>query len=216
MPIALQIVEDQQILREGLKRLIDAETEFEVVGEATTGHEAVELAEELSPDVILMDISIPELNGVEATRRIQRNDPDIQILAFSVHQGAEHIRRMLDAGACGYIAKDCVFEELREALDTVAGGKYYFDPGTLQILIQDYVNNLDSLLQDDVTGRLTPREREILQLLAEGNTTGQIAEKLEISGKTVDAHRQNMMDKLDIHNVAGLTRFAVNQGLLDA
>lgn len=199
-----------------MKRLIDAETDFEVVGEATTGHEAVKLAEERSPDVILMDISIPELNGVEATRRIQRNDPDIQILAFSVHQGAEHIRRMLGAGACGYIAKDCVFEELHEALDTVARGKYYFDSGTLQILIQDYVNNLDSLLQDDITGRLTPREREILQLLAEGNTTGQIAEKLEISVKTVDAHRQNMMDKLDIHNVAGLTRFAVNQGLIDA
>jgi len=185
---------------------------MEVIGQAEDGHTTVELARELTPDVVVMDISMPDLNGIEATREIRREAPDVKVVALSMHSAKRYVTEMFKAGAVGYLLKDCDFDELARAIRTVAEGKTYVSPSISNVVVEDLVHGEEKL---DATAFsvLTQREREVLQLLAEGKTTKQIALRLHISPKTVEAHRLRVMNKLDIDNVALLTKYAIQEGL---
>jgi DNA-binding NarL/FixJ family response regulator len=214
MSIRILLVDDHKILRAGLRALIEKEKDLEVVGETGDGRRAVESARDLSPDVIIMDISMNKLNGIDATRQITAAFPDIKVLALSMHSDEHFVAGMLAAGASGYLLKDCAVEELSLAIRTAVSGNTYLSPPISKVMIRDYVGRLTrgGLSPSSV---LTAKEREILQLLAEGKTSKQIASSLNLSARTVEAHRREMMDKLDIHNVAELTKYAVRKGITD-
>ncbi len=215
MTVSIKIVlaDDHTILRAGLKSLIDVMSDYEVIGEADNGLEAVELVKELQPDIVIMDIGMPNLNGVAATRRIVRSMPKVRILSLSMHTETQFVREMLDAGAGGYLLKDCAFEELEIALSTVLKDQIYLSPAVTSGLINSLTDDKDVSDHSQSLSKITSREREVLQLLAEGHSTADIAGKLNISDKTVESHRKNIMDKLNIKNVAALTKFAIRAGL---
>ncbi|MGD9109790.1 MAG: response regulator transcription factor, partial [Phycisphaerales bacterium] len=194
------------------RSLLENYSELEVIAEAENGREAVALAKQLAPDVIIMDVSMPDLNGVEATRRIIGDNSDVKVIALSMHSDTLFVSEMLKSGAAGYLLKDCAFEELVQAIKTVAEGKTYLSPSISGIVVDDYLHRLAKSHVSDLDV-LTDREREVLQLLAEGQSTKQIALKLHISSKTVETHRRQVMNKLDIHTVAELTKYAVRKGL---
>jgi DNA-binding NarL/FixJ family response regulator len=185
---------------------------MEVVAEAENGRAAARLAAEMAPDVIIMDVTMPDLNGVEATKQILSKSPDIKIIALSMHSDTLFVTEMLKSGAAGYLLKDCAFEELTRAIRTVVDGKTYLSPSISGVVVEDYLHRLSKVdfSNSDV---LTDREREVLQLMAEGNSTKQIALRLHISTKTVETHRRQIMGKLDIHTVAELTKYAIRKGL---
>ena len=212
MAIRIMLADDHRIIREGLRSLVEEQPDMEVVGEAKNGRKAVAMVEELRPDVVIMDVGMPELNGVEATRQINRDNPLVKVIALSMHQQREYVARMLDAGAAGYLLKDCAFDELIDAVRTVLENKTYLSPDITSTVVQDYVRHLP---QRDEAPRvtLTPREREVLQLLAEGLRTKQVARKLDVSVKTIETHRRNLMQKLEIDSVAELTKYAIREGL---
>jgi two-component system, NarL family, response regulator NreC len=214
MSLRILLVDDHKILRAGLRALIEKEKDLEVVAETEDGHRAVELALDLSPDVIIMDISMSKLNGIDATRQITAACPDVKVLALSMHSDEHFVAGMLAAGASGYLLKDCAVEELSLAIRTAVGGNTYLSPPISKVVIKEYVSRLSkgALSPSSV---LTTKEREILQLLAEGKTSKQIASSLNLSARTVEAHRREMMDKLDIHSVAELTKYAVRKGITD-
>jgi len=212
MSLKILLADDHKIVRDGLKSLIKKEASMEVVGEADNGRKAVQLARDLEPEVIIMDISMPDLNGVEATRQILADSPDVKIIALSMHSDKRYVRAALSAGASGYLLKDSAFEELVEAIRTVNTGRFYLSAGIVGVVVKDYVGsqaNKDTLTSDI----LSAREREVLQLLAEGKRTKEIASDLHVSVKTIETHRQNIMQKLDIYTIAGLTRYAIREGL---
>ena len=211
MSMRIVLVDDHKITRQGLRMLLEKEEDMEVIAEAEEGREAVRLAEELVPDVVIMDVSMPDLNGVEATRRIVSENPDIRVVALSMHSDTLFVTEMLKSGACGYLLKDCAFEELARAIHAVMDGKTYLSPSISGVVIEDYVHRLSKapVSKSDV---LTAREREVLQLLAEGKSTKQMALKLHISIKTIETHRRQIMDKLNIHTVAELTKYAIRKG----
>jgi len=185
---------------------------MEVVGMAQNGREAVQLCSALLPDVVLMDISMPDLNGIEATRQIQKEHPETMIIGLSMHADHRFVTRMLKAGAVGYLLKDSAFEELARAIRVVKSGKIYLSTNISDLLIKDYIRNI----KDEETSylaKLSEREREVLQLLAEGKNVKQIAAKLDISDKTVETHRQHIMRKLEIYNLADLIKFALREGI---
>ena len=215
MSISKKIIlaDDHTILRAGLKSLIDVIDGYDVIGEADNGLEAVELVKKLHPDIVIMDIGMPNLNGVAATRRIMHSMPDVKILTLSMHTETQFVREMLDVGASGYLLKDCAFEELEIALSTIIKGQVYLSPGVTSGLINSLTNEGDDTSQSKSLTKITPREREVLQLLAEGFSTIAIADKLNISDKTVESHRKNIMDKLNIKSVAALTKYAIRAGL---
>ncbi len=215
MTVSIKIVlaDDHTILRAGLKSLIDVMSDYEVIGEADNGLEAVELVKELQPDIVIMDIGMPNLNGVAATRRIVRSMPKVRILSLSMHTETQFVREMLDAGAGGYLLKDCAFEELEIALSTVLKDQIYLSPAVTSGLINSLTDDKDVSDHSQSLSKITSREREVLQLLAEGHSTADIAGKLNISDKTVESHRKNIMDKLNIKNVAALTKFAIRAGI---
>ena len=186
---------------------------MEVVGEAKNGREAIELAIEHVPDVVVMDIGMPDLNGMEATRHIVEQVSDVKILALSMHSDRQFAAGILAAGASGYLLKDSAFDELAEAIRAVIRGQCYLSPGITGVVLNDYVERLCQLRQLASLATLTKREREILQLLAEGWTTKRIAEDLHVSIKTVETHRQHIMDKLELRSLADLTKYAIRQGL---
>jgi DNA-binding NarL/FixJ family response regulator len=212
--VAIRIIlaDDHELLRKGLRALIEAQDNYEVVGEAANGLEAVRLALKLASDVILMDLAMPELNGIDATRQILEANPKIKIIALSMHTDPRMVDRILRAGALGYILKESTFEELLHAINTIMKGGTYLSP----MIARDLVENLrktapagrPSLLQT-----LSDREREVLQLLAEGCTTKEISGKLFISPKTVETHRHQVMEKLQLRSIAGLTKYAVREKL---
>jgi len=212
MTIRVLLADDHNIVREGLRSLLEKEPDIEVVAMADNGRTAVQLAGELKPDVAVLDIAMPEMNGIEATRRISRDVPEIKVLALSMHSARRFVTEALSAGAKGYLLKDCAAEELVRAIRTVAGNETYLSPKVAGLIVKDYLKHSpETTLSDDSC--LTNREREILQLIAEGESTKEIAFKIGVSIKTVETHRQQIMKKLDLHSVAELTRYAIREGL---
>jgi len=214
MTIRVLLADDHRIMREGLRSLIDKEEDMEVVAEADNGRRAVELAREHCPDVIIMDISMRDLNGIDATRQITATSCSIKVLALSMHGDEQFVAQMLAAGASGYLLKDCAVDELSQAIRAVVSDQSYLCPSVSRILVQDHVGRLSGDGLSDASP-LDTREREILQLLAEGKTSRQIASCLGVSVRTIETRRREIMDKLDVHSVAGLTKYAVRKGLTD-
>jgi DNA-binding NarL/FixJ family response regulator len=212
--IRILLADDHQILRDGLRSMIANEAGMSVVAEAGDGRQAVRLAKELRPDIVIMDISMPDMNGIDAARKIVRNLPGVKVLALSMHSDRRFILGMLEAGAFGYLIKDCAFNELVSAVRSVALGQIYLSPGIQGIVVQSYLNKEPSVAYA-AGGPITPREREVLQLIAEGMSNKQIGVHLGIAGKTADAHRRNIMAKLKMDNVAELTKYAIREGIVD-
>ena len=206
------LADDHKITRQGLRSLLEKEPDMEVVAEAEEGRTAVRLANELKPDVVIMDVSMPDLNGMEATRQIVGRLSTVRVIALSMHSDALFVTEMLKSGVRGYLLKDCAFEELAGAIRSVVEGKTYLSPSISGLVVNGYLNRLSNP-QTVGSEVLTDREREILQIIAEGKTTKQIALKLHISVKTVETHRRQIMNKLDIFSVAELTKYAIRKGL---
>jgi len=212
MSITIILADDHKILREGLKALIVKAPGMNVVAEAKDGKTAVRLVDKFSPDVTIMDISMPDLNGIEATNQILAKNPDAKVIALSIHSDKRFVSNMLKAGAKGYLLKGCAFEELVKAIQTVLAGRIYLSPAVDQVVVSDYIQRITKP-QVSTSSELTSREREIIQLIAEGRSTKNIANHLHLSVKTIETHRHQAMDKLDIHSVAGLTKYAIREGL---
>ena len=209
------IADDHGVMREGLKVLIENQPDMNVVGEAEDGQKVMQLAKQLSPDIIIMDIAMPNLNGVEATRLILEENPDVRIIALSVHSDKHFVTEMLKAGASGYVLKSCLFDEVLRAIQAVGDGDYYLSPKITDVVVDDYKYYMAKLNKSSEI-RLTTRGRQVIQLLAEGKSIKQIALCLHVSPKTVDSNRREVMNKLGIFNVAELTKFAIREGLTSA
>jgi DNA-binding NarL/FixJ family response regulator len=208
------IAEDHTILREGLRALLTADPGFDVVGEAEDGRDAVRCVENHLPDLVLMDLSLPRMNGMDAIREIKRRCPETKVLALTVHKTEEYILATLRAGADGYVLKDATHAELLMAIKSVLMGRPYLSPGVSDKVIEGYLAGRKTLRSTTPWDTLTQREREILKLIAEGYKNRQIADYLYISVKTVEKHRSNLMKKLDLHNTSALTAFAMDKGLV--
>ena len=208
------IAEDHTILREGLRALLGSRSGFEVVGEAEDGKEAIQCVETEKPDIVLMDLSMPRMNGIEAIREIKRGNSHIKVVALTVHKTEEYVLAALKAGVDGYVLKDATHSELLVALKSVMAGKRYLSPGISDKIIEGYLEGRKTVKPTSAFEALTAREREILKLIAEGYKNKEIAGYLCISVKTVETHRSSLMRKLDLHNVSGLTAFAMDRGLV--
>jgi two-component system response regulator NreC len=213
MSIKVVLADDHTMVRAGVKALLEGSPGIQVVGEAADGREAVKLAARLAPDVVVMDVAMPKLNGIEAARQIRRDRAECRIIMLSMHEDRQYIFEALRAGAGGYVLKDAAFSELVNAIRTVTGGQTYLSPAVAGTVLDDYVNRARGEVAGNELEKLSGREREVLQLIAEGRSSPEIAKQLHISIHTVDTHRRNIMDKLDVHNLAGLIKFAVRHGL---
>jgi len=213
MSIRILLADDHQIVREGLRALVNAQEKMTVVGEASNGRQAVELVDSLRPDVVVMDVGMPDLNGIEATRRILSTQPKCRIVGLSMHSDRRFLSEMLKAGATAYLLKDSAFEELASAIRAVMAGQVYLSPRIADAVVEGYLHGSGGGKQPGAFAVLTSREREVLQLVAEGLATKQIASSLQVSVKTVETHRRQIMDKLDLHSVAELTKYAIREGL---
>ena len=209
--IRVVLADDHTILRDGLRKLLEQEPDVKVVGEAGNGREAVRMVRTLKPDVVLLDIAMPELNGVEASRQILSEVPGTKIVVLSMHSDSRYVREMLAIGVAGYLLKQSAFEEIVVATRAAARNEAYFSPAVAGIVAGQFRADAAGLRED--SSPLTPREKQVLQLLAEGNSPRVAADKLHISVKTVETHRQHLMAKLGIHNLAGLTKYALRVGL---
>ena len=235
------LADDHRIVREGLKSLLEAQADMQVVAEAGDGRQALELAAEHEPDVVVMDVAMPQLNGIEATRRLMNDQPDTRVVALSMHSDRRYVAEALKAGASGYLLKDGAFEELVSAIRAVVANKVYLSPRVAGVVVDDYVRRLPSDGRNDGRSdgrsdgngngdaadrgngeggpvpsafqKLTPREREVLQLMAEGFATKEIAARLHVSVKTVETHRRQLMEKLQLYSVAEVTKYAIREGL---
>ncbi len=212
MTIRVILADDHKIMREGLRALLEKQQNFEVVAEAENGLDAVQLTKKLRPHIVIMDIGMPGLNGIEATRQIIADVPSTKVIALSMHSDKRFVIEMLKAGVSAYLIKDSASEELASAIRTVLVNKPYLSPKITGVVLKDYLNTL-SKTEPSAFTLLTPREREVLQLIAEGRTTKQIATVLFVSVKTVDTHRQQLMEKLNLRSVAELTKYAIREGL---
>ena len=211
-PVRLLLADDHTLVRAGLRKLLESIPNIEVVGEADDGLALLALAEQLQPDLVLMDISMPGLNGLDATARLGQAWPAIRVLILSAHQNEEYVRQALRHGAAAYLLKDAATQELELALRVVLRGETYLSPAVSRGVLSDYVQRLRG---DGAAGELlTPRQREVLQLIAQGQSTKEIARGLELSIKTVESHRSQLMKQLDVHEVAGLVRYAMRMGLV--
>ncbi len=208
--INILLADDHTIVRQGLKLILSAHPDLHVVGEAANGKEAVELAAKLKPDIVLLDVAMPELNGIEATRKMVEANSRLRVLVLSMHKEAVYVREILRAGARGYILKDAIDTELLNAVRSVARGDGYISPAVSGALLNDFRKDVT-----DPVDLLSPREREVLQLIAEGKTNKEIATKLNLSVYTVDSHRGKIMEKLNLHSTGELVRFAIKRGLVD-
>lgn len=213
-PIRVLIADDHTLVRAGIRSLLDKLPDVHVVAEATDGREVLTRLRAYETDVVLMDISMPHLNGLDATRYILREFPKVRVLIISMHQNDQYVWQALSAGASGYLLKDTDITELSIAINAVMRGNSYLSPEIAKYLVKDYVRRAEGI--DSMRDVLTPRQREVLQLMAEGRSTKKIAEILNISIKTVESHRAQLMERLDIHDVAGLVRYAIKAGLMDS
>src|SRR5579859_4540034 len=213
--IRVVLADDHTILRAGLRMMLNAQPDIEVVGEASDGRQALAEAQRLQPDVVLMDITMPEMNGIEATRQIKRALESTRVLILTMHENEEYLFQVLRAGASGYILKEAADTELISAIRVVYAGRFYMSPSAQTMMVGDYLLRVRSGEERDSYSALTEREREILKLVAEGLTNNQIAERLFISPKTVDTHRTHIMDKLNLHSRAELVKYAMRRGLLE-
>ncbi|MBI4909054.1 MAG: response regulator transcription factor [Acidobacteria bacterium] len=204
------LADDHSVVRHGFRMILSAHSDMEVVGEAANGNEAVQKAQELQPDMVVMDVSMPELNGIEATRRISEVSPHIRVLALSMHRDSVYVREILRAGASGYLLKDASEHDLVAAVRSVARGEGYLSPAVSNAVLNDYRKHVTNPID-----LLTSREREVLQLIAEGKTNKEIASALTLSVYTVEAHRGHVMEKLNLHSTGELVRFAVRSGIID-
>lgn len=206
------MADDHEIMREGMCALLKKRSDIEIVGQAADGREAVQKVSELAPDIVIMDIGMPNLNGIEATRQMVLDNPKLKVMALSTHSDGTIVAKMLKAGASGYMLKESAFAELMEGIDSMIDGETYLCTKIARVIFNDYVNMLTNPKWTGTDG-LSSREMEVLQLVAEGRTTKEIAKMLSVSVKTVDSHREHIMEKLGIHNIAGLTKYAVREGL---
>jgi DNA-binding NarL/FixJ family response regulator len=209
-PIRILLADDHAVVRHGFKMILEAQPDMEIVGEAGNGREAARLAEELKPDIVVMDVAMPELNGIEATRRLAASVPHTRVVALSMHKDSVYVREILRAGARGYLLKDSPPADLLSAVRSVAMGQSYLSPAVSNAVLDDYRRHVTNPID-----LLTSREREVLQMLAEGKTNKEIAGVLNLSVYTVDAHRGRIMEKLNLHSINDLVRFAVRNGLIE-
>jgi two-component system, NarL family, response regulator NreC len=208
--IRILLADDHALVRQGFKMILAAQADMEIVGEAGNGREAVQRCEELRPDIVVMDVAMPELNGIEATRRLATALPHTRVIALSMHKDSVYVREILRAGARGYLLKDSPAGDLVSAVRSVASGESYLSPGVSNAVLDDYRRHVTNPID-----LLTTREREVLQMIAEGKTNKEIAGVLNLSVYTVDAHRGRIMEKLNLHSINELVRFAVRNGLID-
>jgi DNA-binding NarL/FixJ family response regulator len=215
MAAKVLLVDDHEIMREGMGALLRKYSEFEVVGQASDGRQALEMTEKLKPDIVIMDVGMPNLNGIDATRQLLSVHPDLKIMALSMHSDGSVVAKMIRAGAAGYMLKESAFDELVEGLNALMEGRTFLCNKISKVVFSEYVGMITNSKSIKGDG-LTAREREVLQLVAEGNTTKEIAEMLKLSTKTIDSHREHIMEKLGIRNIAGLTKYAIREGLTSA
>jgi DNA-binding NarL/FixJ family response regulator len=217
--IKVLLADDHLLVRAGIKSLLQGISNVEVVGEADNGRETLRMVEECKPDLVLLDIAMSELNGLEVTERVSKDHPDVLIVILSMHMNEEYVLQALRTGAAGYLLKDSAPTELEIAINAVMRGERYLSPAISKNLVDDYLRRINGDYKkpdkESVFELLTPRQREILQLIAEGNSTKEIAEKLHVSVKTVETHRAQLMERLDIRDVAGLVRYAIRTGLIE-
>jgi two-component system response regulator NreC len=211
--IKVLVVDDHEVVREGIRMVLDADPELEVVGVASSGEEAIEKVRELKPGVVVMDIGMPGLSGFEATRRIRQSNPDVQVLALTVHDSEAYVFQMLQAGATGYVVKRAPAEEVITAVKRASRGESVLHPSVAKLLIRDYLSRVERG-EEASYDTLSDREREILKLIAEGKTNKEIAELLFLSVKTVQAHRANLMRKLGMHDRTELVKYAIRKGII--
>jgi len=212
MDIKIIIADDHKLFRQGLRNLLEKQSGIKIVGEAGDGIAVMDMAQELLPHIIIMDISMPELNGIEATRRILSKNPNIKIIALSMHSDQRFVIEILKNGALGYLLKDSAFEEVMKAIGNVMKNEIYLSNDINNVLVKDYINNLkkNSLENHQI---LSSREKQVLHLITEGKTSKQIALQFQVSVKTIDAHRKQIMDKLNIHSLPELTKYAIREGI---
>lgn len=212
MATKVLIVDDHEIMREGMSALLRKYSEFEVVGQAADGRQALGMTEQLRPDIVIMDVGMPNLNGIDATKQLVSLHSGVKVMALSTHSDGAVVAKMIKAGASGYMLKESAFEELVEGLNTLLEGKTFLCNKISKVVFSEYVGMVTNPKVKNGDG-LTNREREVLQLVAEGHTTREIAKVLELSTKTIDSHREHIMEKLGIRNIAGLTKYAIREGL---
>jgi len=216
LAIRILIADDHKIVCDGLKALLEAQPDMEIVAQADNGREAVKLAQKQKPDMVIMDVAMPDLNGLEAVRQILSNNPRIKVIALSMHADKRYVTGMLSSGASGYILKHCAFEELVHAIRIVLSNQVYLSPTIAGIVVKELAQSKRPRARQSISASpqtLTSREREVLQLIAEGHSAREIAQRLHLSVKTVETHRRQMMEKLEIRSIADLTKFAIREGL---
>jgi DNA-binding NarL/FixJ family response regulator len=212
MAIRILITDDHQLFREGIMNLLAASPQIEIVGQAENGQEAIEKAKMLKPDIVIMDLTLPIINGVDATRILHKELPQTKVLVLSMHAEKNYIKEALEAGAFGYLFKDCTYDQLIDAINTVYQGKKYLSNKITEVLIQDYLNKEEENTDNDQD--LSERESEILKLIADGKSTREIADLLFISVKTVGTHKQHILEKLNLKSTAGLIKYAIKKGIV--
>ena len=211
MATKILLADDHQLMRQGLRSMLEEQENLSVVGEADDGRAAVCMAQELRPDLVIMDVTMPGLNGIDAARQIRAAEPRVKVIALSMHAERQFVMEMLGAGAAGYLAKDCPVDELLSAIDAVVHGETFLSPKVTGVLVKEVVAGVPEA--GAFCGTLSPREREVLQLVAEGKSSKEIALMLHLSSKTVEGHRRQIMEKLKLYSVAELTRYAIREGV---
>jgi two-component system response regulator NreC len=214
MAIRVLLVDDHAVVRVGLRMLLDDEADIDICGEAASAAEAIQKNTELAPDVILMDIGLPDMSGIDATREIKRLRPDCAVVALTIHEDEEYFFKMLDAGASGYVPKRAAPDELLSAIRSASAGEVYLYPSLAKLLVRDFLGQQEQSQARRVEDELTAREREVLVLLADGAGNSEIADKLSISPKTVARHRENIMGKLNLHSRTELVKYAIRKGII--
>jgi two-component system response regulator NreC len=213
--IRLLLVDDHEVVRTGLRMLLESQSDIKILAEASTGAEAIRLAKEIKPDVVVMDITLPDITGIEATRRLKERQPEIAVVALTIHEDEQYFFEMLQAGASGYVPKRAAPEDLISAIRAAFAGEIYLYPSLAKALVSDYLGRSRTNPEEASLESLTPREAEVLELLAEGLSNDEIAERLVISRHTVARHRENLMGKLNLHSRSELVKYAIRKGLIE-
>ena len=213
--IRLLLIDDHQVVRQGLRMMLDGEPDLEIVGEADTASQGLIETTRLKPDVVLMDIGLPDMSGIEATKEVKRLAPEVAVVALTIHEDEEYFFKMLEAGASGYVPKRAAPDELLTAIRVTAGGEVYLYPSLAKLLVQDYLGEGQTNRQESSLNLLTDREKEVLTLLADGLSNSEIGEQLSISPKTVARHRENIMAKLNLHSRTDLVKYAIRKGIIE-